>query len=264
MRAPRYDLITETTGMPLTPEAASMMYTRYELAARLAAGKRVLEIGCGAALGFGLMGESSKLVVGGDYSPELLRAAKAHYRSRFPFIRLSADRLPFRNDSFDLVLCYEMSYYLPDAGKAFGEIDRVLAPGGTLLFVNANPERPDFIRSPHSTHYHTGDEFRAALSRLGMSVEVCGAFPLAQPDGRPVGGLKQQVLMYARKTLEAMHLVPRTLEGRARLKRLIYRNLHKLPAELPRDFARIADRQVVAPGPVRGWKVIYVTATKAA
>jgi SAM-dependent methyltransferase len=241
-----------------------MLYGRYRLAADLAHGRRVLEIGCGAGLGFGLVGRKANLLVGGDVSPVLLRSGQRYYRGRFSFVQLSAQGLPFRDAAFDLVLCFEASYYVPDMTAAFGEIARVLAPEGVAVFVNANPERWDFIASPHSTHYHTADEFRAALGALGVDVTVEGAFPLdARADGAGARWIGVAVSV-ARRVLGRLGLVPRTLRGRARVKRLIYGKLTPLPPELPEGLVVLAPRVAVAPGPVRDVKVIYVTGRKAA
>ncbi len=258
--APRFEDLTETTGIPLSPEGADMMYTRYLVGMRLAAGQRVLELGCGAGQGVGLLGARARRLVGGDYSHELLRRGRSHYGGRFPCVRLSADRLPFRDAVFDVVLFFEASYYVRDTDAAFDEAARVLAPGGTLLLVNANPERPDFIRSPHSVTYHTSDGFRRALGGRGLHVTVEGAFAITEATGRrsrlaPILGL-------ARRMLETLHLVPRTLRGRARLKRLVYGKLPTVPAELREGFGTEAPRVSVSPGAVRGYKVLYVTARK--
>ncbi|HWP36933.1 MAG TPA: class I SAM-dependent methyltransferase [Gemmatimonadales bacterium] len=256
--SPRFEDITETTGIPLSPEGASMMYTRYAMAAELAAGKRVLELGCGSGQGFGLMAAGGARIVGGDYSHALLKSGRRYYGNRFPFVRLSGDALPFRDATFDVVLCFEASYYVPDMTRGFAEIARVLAPGGTVLFVNANPERPDFITSPHATYYHTADEFRAALEALGLRVTVEGAFPVDPPATGFVGRAKAQALALARRILEASGLVPQTLRGRARLKRIVYGSLVQVPAELPPHFAPVAPRVLLGSGPVREFKVIYV------
>lgn len=239
-----------------------MMYTRYQVATDLASGKRVLEIGCGAGQGFGLLGREAKVLVGGDVSLALLRSGQRYYQGRFPFAQLSAEALPFRDAAFDLILFFEASYYVPDMQSAFGEIARVLDDGGTVLFVNANPERPDFIRSPHTVHYHTAEEFRAVLGGLGFAVTVESAFPIG-PTDRDRSLLPARIVVLVRRLLEALRLVPRTLRGRARLKRLVYGKLHELPGELPEGFAPAAPRTRVNSGPVRAFKVIYVLARKA-
>ena len=251
---PRFEDITETTGIPVSPEGARMLYTRYAVAAEAARGRRTLELGCAAGQGLGLLRANATQVTGADYSPVLLRSGRRHYGDRVPLVRLTAERLPFRDRSFDLVLFFEATYYVPDMDRALDEIARVLAPGGLVMFVNANPERPDFIASPHSTHYHTADEFRAALQRRGMAVRTEGAFPVGPARSSALSRL-------ARNTLNALGLVPKTLRGRARLKRLLYGRLPEVPAELPPDFAALEPRVAVAPGPVRDFKVIYVTGT---
>ena len=240
-----------------------MMYTRYHVAAELARGKRVLEVACGSGQGLGLIGRGAARVVAGDVSGALLRAAKAHYGRRVPLTRLSAEWLPFTDATFDTVLCFEASYYIPHMDETFREIARVLAPGGTALFVNANPERRDFIRSPHSVHYHTADEFRAALESMGLTVTVEGAFPL-EGSSRGLGSrLAGRAVFLARRALEALGLVPTTLRGRTRLKRIVYGRLREIPAEVPDGFGRLAPRVPLLPGPVTEYKVIYVTGRKA-
>lgn len=240
-----------------------MMYTRYSYAAGLAAGLRVLELGCGSGQGLGLLRRNARFVAGGDFSGPLLASGRAHYGPALPLARLSAEALPFHPESFDLVLLFEASYYVPDMAACFREIDRVLAPGGTMVFVNANPERPDFIASPHSVRYHTADEFRATLEPLHYAVRVEGAFPVAEVPGAR-GGVAGSSLGMARRALEGLGLVPTTLRGRARLKRLVYGKLREVPAELSEGYATVAPRVELARGPAPGYKVIYVNARKRA
>lgn len=260
--APRFEDLTETTGLPLSPEGAVMMYTRYHVAAAMSRGRRVLELGCGAGQGFGLLLATAAHVVGGDYSGPLLTQARRHYGARVPLVRLSADALPFASASFDLVLLFEASYYVPDMERAFDDIARVLAPGGQVLFVNANPERPDFITSPHSVHYHSADEFRAALAARGFAVETAGAFPEASRDRTAKDRTVAVATSLARRALEALGLVPTTLQGRARLKRLLHRRMPLVPSELPAGFAEVAPRTPLEGGRQPGFKVLYVSGTR--
>lgn len=46
-----------------------------------------------------------------------------------------AERLPFADASFDLVLGHAVLHHIPDLSRAFDEFARVLAPGGTVLFA---------------------------------------------------------------------------------------------------------------------------------
>lgn len=233
-----------------------MMYTRYRYAADLGAGKRILEVGSGSGQGLGIIARKASLAIGGDFDPRLVAAGGAHYRGRVPFVRLSAEALPFKSGSFDVVLMFEASYYVPDMNQAFDEFARVAGPKGTIVFVNANPERPDFIPSPHSNHYHTADEFRAALETRGFRVSVEGAFRVEEK--RFVG----KALSTARTVLSRFGLVPRTLWARAILKRLVYGKLQRLPEELPENYAPEGKRWSHAGGPLRDAKVFYVTARR--
>ncbi|HEY4280863.1 MAG TPA: class I SAM-dependent methyltransferase [Conexibacter sp.] len=46
-----------------------------------------------------------------------------------------AEDLPFEDASFDLVMGHAVLHHLPDLERAFGELNRVLKPGGTLVFA---------------------------------------------------------------------------------------------------------------------------------
>ena len=109
-----YDLITETGGVRITDEAASMVYTRYAIASDLARGRRTLEIGCASGVGLGLMASAASAVFGGDIHLPMLQQARAHYGDRIPLTQFSATALPFRERSFGLVLFLEATYYVRD------------------------------------------------------------------------------------------------------------------------------------------------------
>jgi ubiquinone/menaquinone biosynthesis C-methylase UbiE len=101
---------------------------------------RSLEIGAGTGyftlnlLRAGLIGEATC----SDISPGMLAALKDNARSLGLEVRTEpadAERLPFADESFDLVLGHAVLHHIPDLPRAFAEFERVLAPGGTLLFA---------------------------------------------------------------------------------------------------------------------------------
>jgi ubiquinone/menaquinone biosynthesis C-methylase UbiE len=49
--------------------------------------------------------------------------------------RADAEALPFGDESFDLVLGHAVLHHLPDLERAFGEFQRVLRPGGRIVFA---------------------------------------------------------------------------------------------------------------------------------
>jgi ubiquinone/menaquinone biosynthesis C-methylase UbiE len=73
-----------------------------------------------------------------DISPGMLATLSANAERlglAVQTVSADAERLPFPDASFDLVLGHAVLHHIPDLATAFGELARVLAPGGTLLFA---------------------------------------------------------------------------------------------------------------------------------
>jgi len=69
------------------------------------------------------------LVVGSDFSDEMLRIAKKNYRQKkLFFLQADAQKLPFRENSFEAVICLALFPHLPDKLKALKEFCRILKP----------------------------------------------------------------------------------------------------------------------------------------
>jgi len=227
-----FSSVTERPGSPATREQLARLYHRYHAAARYGRGRRILEAACGAGLGLGYLAGRAESVVGGDFTESLLKTAQTHYRGRVPLVRLDAQLLPFQDRSFDLVVMFEAVYYLDQPERFFAESRRVLSPGGTLLLGTVNKDWAEFTPSLFSTKYFAVPGLRDLLRRSGFTgVEFFGAFPAGtgSPSARLVGLI--------RRTASALHLVPSTLTGRERLKRLFYGPLRPLPPEVTEDLA---------------------------
>jgi SAM-dependent methyltransferase len=215
----------------VSSENLSMAVSRYAFAASLADGADVLEVGCGQGQGLGWLRRRARRVIGGDLTPGLLAGARRHYGGRVPLVGLDAGALPFRSGSFDVVLLLEAVYYLPDVDAFVRECRRVLRPQGRVLVCSTNPARPGFHPSPFSTGYLTAPDVAARLARGGFDVSLSAAFP----RGSGAAGDAAMVLIAV-----ALGLVPRTLAGRARLKRLLVGRLVTVPLELDESFAPVA------------------------
>ncbi len=248
-----YSTVTETPGRGALPETLSALRTRYELAADLAQGKDVLELGCGPGMGLGLLARKARRVVGGDFDPGLVQQALDHYGSRFEVQQMDAADLPFESDSFDVVLLLEAIYYLPDPEKFVAESKRVLRPGGALLVCSANCERPDFNPSPYTHRYFSAKQLGHLLTGAGFSVELAAAFPTDDPDAGSsfYGFLRNFAVKY--------HLIPKTMGGKELLKKILYRNLDPFPRELKDEGALEPLVPVSSDATVPGFKVIYAT-----
>ncbi len=83
-----------------------------------------LEVGCAQGHFERIASSFSNNVFGGDYSFERLPEAKESCRKAH-FIGINAERLPFKSDSFDFVLCTEVLEHVPKWELALNELQRV-------------------------------------------------------------------------------------------------------------------------------------------
>lgn len=231
-----------------------MIHTRYALARELCADKDVLEVACGPGRGLGYLAQKARSVTAGDLTPVLIDAARAHYGERVKLSVFDAQKLPFADVSFDLVLLYEAFYYLLEPEKFLSETRRVLRPGGKLLLSMPNPEWDGFNRSPYSVRYFTANELRAFLTSYGFAASIKCGFA-AVPRG-PLG----LAVAAIRKAAVGLGVVPKTMSGKVWLKRAFYGPLAQLGPEL--DAAASVETLIDAPsGPVVNYKMLYALAT---
>jgi SAM-dependent methyltransferase len=110
-------------------------------AARVGAGTRLLDVGCGSGLALQLAAARGAQPSGLDVSPGLLRIA----RERLPKADLhegDMEALPFADSAFDAVIGVNAFQFAGDPERALREAARVLHPAGCLVAsLFAVPER---------------------------------------------------------------------------------------------------------------------------
>ncbi|HEX5201369.1 MAG TPA: class I SAM-dependent methyltransferase [Actinoplanes sp.] len=118
-------------------------------------GRRVLELGAGAASGARWLAGQGAEVVAMDLSAGMLRQARAgEERSgvRVPLVQADALALPFAESVFDVVCtAFGAIPFVSDSGAAMGEVARVLRPGGAWVFSITHPMRWIFWDEPDET-----------------------------------------------------------------------------------------------------------------
>ena len=101
--------------------------------------ERALDVGCGAGRSTAALVPLASHVVGLEPVPAML-AHRHTVAPRAGFVIAGAERLPFADDSFDLVAAAGSLNYA-DLPSAFGEVARVLTPDGTFLLYDFSPPR---------------------------------------------------------------------------------------------------------------------------
>ncbi len=125
-------------GMRPGWQPASHVY-QDAVAAHLTPTTRVLDLGCGRGGVLERLHPRAGFVAGLDPDPTSLR----EHRTRALALACGlAEALPYADGSFDLVCGSWVLEHLPDAVRAFGEVARVLTPGGHFIFLTPNLHNP--------------------------------------------------------------------------------------------------------------------------
>lgn len=114
------------------------------------------------------------------FFPYFMRKAEAAgFGGRVSAIRADAQALPFRSDYADVVVSRGSFHFWPDKCKAFGDIYRVLKPGGVAYIGRGLPGNMPFdvageVRRTHGSgpKYdvdETAKELRAVMKALGVA-----------------------------------------------------------------------------------------------
>ena len=103
--------------------------------------KKGIELGVGT----GRFAEPLNIKYGIDPSYRMRQAARRKGIDVFPG---AAEKIPFKDETFDLVLMVTTLCFLDDVGKAFGEVYRILQKGGYFIsgFVDKNSKLGKFYQ----------------------------------------------------------------------------------------------------------------------
>ncbi len=130
-----YPSMVETFLLPLGPRLVE--------ACGIGPGMRVLDVASGtgnAALPAAALGAT---VTASDLTPELLEAGEARAQAaglQLDWIEADAERLPFDDASFDVVMSSIGAMFAPHHQEVADELVRVCRPGGTIGMLNWTPE----------------------------------------------------------------------------------------------------------------------------
>ncbi|MEE0934107.1 MAG: class I SAM-dependent methyltransferase [Methanobrevibacter sp.] len=98
----------------------------------------ILDVGCGGGININRMAKHAKKVYGVDYSMDSVKVSREVnrqeiYDGKVEVVHGDVQSLPFDDETFDVVTAFETVYFWPNIEKCFGEVKRVLKPGGIFL-----------------------------------------------------------------------------------------------------------------------------------
>ncbi|MCW1876245.1 class I SAM-dependent methyltransferase [Erwinia sp. INIA-01] len=134
----------EQAGAYLTSAVHASGRDLVKLSERLyaASDARVLDLGCGAGHASFIAAQHVKEVVAYDLSEKMLTVvAKTAEERGYHHLTTRqgyAEKLPFANDEFDIVISRYSAHHWHDVGSALREVRRVLKPGGKAIFMDVN------------------------------------------------------------------------------------------------------------------------------
>lgn len=108
--------------------------------------QRILDVGCGTGKFASRVLEKfpESNVWGIDLCQEMLDAGMHRvkkWQGRYQVAQSSAERLPFPDNSFDVVTCTHSFHHYPGQRQAAAEMHRVLRPGGRLIISEGDRDR---------------------------------------------------------------------------------------------------------------------------
>jgi SAM-dependent methyltransferase len=130
--------------------------TRYMFAERFMTDKCVLDAGCGCGYGTNLLAQSASKVIGIDVSKDAVNYCNSNYRkSNVDFLEMDCLNLKFPDQTFDVVVSFELIEHIHDHVSFVGGISRILKNNG--IFIVSTPNKNDRSVISAKNKYHVAE-----------------------------------------------------------------------------------------------------------
>ncbi|MEZ4623189.1 MAG: class I SAM-dependent methyltransferase, partial [Caldilineaceae bacterium] len=178
-----------TADVDLEDQTREQRFRHLLKCAALPEGLRVMDVGTGTGrLALMLAEGGAREVVGVDISPAMLEMAEyfrlssaAPQAKQVSFRLASAQRTPFRNESFDAVVCRLVLHQSHKPERILQEIVRLLKPGGILIVADllgaddpvkrATQNTIEARRNPSHVAAYSVEQYRKLINSAGLTIE---------------------------------------------------------------------------------------------
>jgi ubiquinone/menaquinone biosynthesis C-methylase UbiE len=135
-------------------EASEKLLEHVKVIADFSDNSKILDIGCGFGTFVLVCRQNSYKAYGIDLAKYEIEFAQKRFSIKFPNVSgiyqfASAERLPFKDNTFDVVTLWNLLEHVPDYRLVLTEADRVLKRGGFLFLVC-----PNYLTIREEAHYH--------------------------------------------------------------------------------------------------------------
>lgn len=156
---------------------------RYEIVMNLIGkeirNKTILDVGCGDGVLSWMLANRGAKVVGIDISKEAIAFAKERCKNiqGLKFVIASAYEIPFRNQSYDYVVCSEVAEHLSEPVRMISEIRRAWNEKGKIIISTPIKLTQRPLDRMHYKEFFE-EEFEGLLKRYFKRVKIIKSHPL--------------------------------------------------------------------------------------
>jgi len=207
---------------------------RYAFALNFCKDKIVLDLACGVGYGsYYLLKNGAKSVIGVDISRDAITYAKSHYiHPKIEFIVGDATKLPFSDNSFDVIVSFETIEHVKGYEKYLLECKRILKRRGIFICSSPN-KRLSSPRGTSSNPYHLQEfyleEFCEMMNENFKDVELYA---------------QEYTSIIIRIGGKLLSLFPKERELKDLVKRAIWRKRYATASKRDMSFSNIRKYQV--------------------
>jgi len=146
-------------------------------------GESVLDVACGPGIVTSALQAAGMLAFGVDLTIEMIREAVSREGR---YVRGEVSRLPFRDASFDVVVCRNSFHHFDRPAIVLSEMARVLRDGGRVVIEDMRAPDDETQRAYQATIERLRDDSHTRTLTSGEFREMAGAAGLSASGELPV------------------------------------------------------------------------------